>query len=508
MNVLLTTILSLSSLLTGSIAQNDDTPSPGARRILRTAESLKSSSSTSPHTLAVAEAWLAVGKAVIGDNPPAGPPDSFTATPDLMATWASACVDAAAVAPLNPDSTAYAETQVELMARLLADVDRTGTEPPDPADLAKVLVLGAALAQSDGNTEAATTFARRAAKAVDWKDDVYVLGVGLLSHVLAETGSCDEIERLSNGVPSWQLPGILVSTAGDPGCEKISTRLLDDQAIIEGARATRLLLELGKARNGATTDALVKKYPELISTPQNRLLAVQAMLSSGMVEPGIELLGGKGILSKLRGYDMLNTVAALAVGEAAQGNWAEALKTAMVIGNTETGILSIMNIQGEMLAKGSIKPEEVLKGLRSLHMIRTSALEPSLARIGHKPSNLDRTLAAMISTNRRDVVFTLLNPKFQARIETGDQWLEKRIGALAVAMTHANSNDIEGWKSLIMAVSRCHRVDSQVRALTAIAMAWDKAHPNDALPNELRNALTDMIVAITVRDAPTTVPGE
>ena len=119
----------------------------------------------------------------------------------------------------HPDSTAYAETQVELIARLLSDVDRTGTEPPDPTALAKVLVLGAALAQSDGNTEAATTFARRAVRAVDWKNDVHVLGVGLLSHVLAETGSCDDIERLVKGVPSWQLPGILVSTAGGPDCE-------------------------------------------------------------------------------------------------------------------------------------------------------------------------------------------------------------------------------------------------------------------------------------------------
>ena len=214
MNLLLTAILSLSTLLPGAVTQSEDTPSPGARRILQTAESLKSSSSTNPHTLAIAEAWLAVGRAVIGDNPPAGPPDSITATPQLMATWASACVDAAAVAPQNPDSTAYAETQVELIARLLTDVDRTGTEPPDPADLAKVLVLGAALAQSDGNAEAATTFARRAAKSVDWKNDVHVLGVGLLSQVLAETGSCDDIERLIDGVPSWQLPGILVSTAG------------------------------------------------------------------------------------------------------------------------------------------------------------------------------------------------------------------------------------------------------------------------------------------------------
>jgi hypothetical protein len=136
--------------------------------------------------------------------------------------------------------------------------------------------------------------------------------------------------------------------------------------------------------------------------------------------------------------------------------------------------------------------------LNTLRAVRTTALDRFLPRISSRPMPIDRVMDAVVKSGRFELAATLLTPLFAPSNQTGDDWLDRRIALLARAVAKAAPHDNDAWARLISSVSWCARIDSQVRALAAIAMCWNSARPEDAFPQDLRDALSTAIEAIAL----------
>lgn len=494
-------LLTAGMLASVSMAAPPDV-SPGAKRLLGAAEAIRASTPAPDHAQVIARGWLATSTAAIGGNPPPGPPDSVTATPERMATWAIACVEAAAAAPPGADGTAYAESQVALIARLLGDVDRTDTEPPDPTALAKVLYLGGELAYARGDLKAARTLATRAGETVDWSHNVLVAGVGSLARLLARLDMCSELQRMSAKAPSEQDVEIVVASALNPNCAETTKALLANPRLIAHRREILLLNELRDARAGAAVSELITLHPSVTKSPKGRLIASQGLLAGGRMEEGMALLGDPSIIGRMGGKDRISTLSAIASGEALEQQWAKARELLQPIASNQRGLYAIIDLEGQMIQAGAIEPANVLKGLNSFRSIYTFALDPMMPLVGKRPTRLELVLEALVRSDRIELAMTLLNPMFKAVGQTSDLWLEQRIGVIANAMVRAEYTGIDAWKTLILESGQLRTVDSQVKALSVLATCWAAVHPTDNLPPELRDAITEMIQTITLRDLP------
>lgn len=487
----------LTSLLIAVVGQTTpEPPSPGALRLIRTAEALESSIPAPLQQRTVASAWIATATAAIGGEPPDGPPDSATASPELMAVWASSCVDAAAAGPLNASGVAYAEVQVETIARLIGDVDKTGTEPPDPRALARVLLLGGDLALANGNTAEAKTFADRSATALDWKENLVIQGTSSLGTLFAQLGDCASIEKLAQNVPPSQIPALIASSASQPTCADTTTRLLKTPSLLKAGRIGLLLHELNLVHGGAATELLLKQDPTIQDNPALRILAVLTLLSDGRIDAGLQLLGGQKILDRLKGIDKPRVFRALSWGYARNGDFDKAMQQLPMVGGFEYRFFTLIEVQSRMIEKGVLKPDKVLASFETLRAIRTTALDPFLPRITARPMPIDRVIGAVVESGRFKLAATLLTPLFAPSNQTGDDWLDRRIALLARAVAKSAPQDDEAWAKIISSVSWCSRIDSQVRAIASIAMCWNSSRPNEALPDSVRDALSSAIEAI------------
>ena len=495
-------LLAACMLASVSVA-NPPEVSPGAKRLLGAAEAIRASTPAPDLAQTIARGWLATSTAAIGGNPPAGPPDSVTANPERMAIWAIACVESAAAAPPGADGTAYAESQVELIARLLGDVARTDTEPPNPAALAKVLYLGGELAYARGDLEAARTLATRSGETMDWSHNVLVAETGSLALLLARLNMCSELERMAANAPSEQMVEIIVASATSSNCAETTKTLLEHPRLITHRREILLLKELREVRAATAVSDLITLHPSVTDSPKGRLMASQGLLAGGRLEEGMKLLGDPSIIQRMGGKDRIATLSAMASGEALQQQWAKARQLLQPVASNQLGLYAIIELEGQMLEAGAIQPPNVLKGLISFASIYTFALDPMMPLVGQRPTRLERVLEALVRSDRIELVMTLLKPKFQAVGQTSDLWLEQRIGVIANALVRAEYSGIEAWKTLILESGQLRTVDSQVRALSVLATCWAAAHPSDDLPSELRDAITEMIETITLRDMPT-----
>ena len=489
--------LILTSLLMAAIGQTTpDAPSPGALRLLRTANALETSSVAPLRQRTVAGAWIATATAAIGGEPPQGPPDSVTATPELMATWANACIDAAATGPLDTTAVAYAEVQAETIIRLLSDVDATGTEPPDPKALAGVFLLAGELALADGNTTAAREYAQRSAATLDWHENLTIEGASSLGMLLARLHDTASISKLADGIPASQLPELVAASASQPGCASVTAALMKNPALLEGGRSAHLLHELNLVHASEATSLLLSADPSITKNPALLLLAVQTFLSDGKTDEGLDLLGGKASLEKLRGRDLFMIRSAMAMGQARNGEFAAAKALIQQLGRIDARFFVLVELQSRMLAKGDIPPAKVLGGIDTLRSVRTTALDPLLPTIASRPTRLDRVMEAVVASERFALAATLLTPLFAPGNQTGDDWLDRRIALLARALAHSAPLDDQAWETLIRSIPWCARIDCQVRAMASIAMCWNMARPKDALPASIREALSATIEAI------------
>jgi len=487
-------LTSLMMALPGQAAAQD--PSPGALRLVRTASSLVSSSVVPPRQSTVAEAWIATARAAIGAAPPEGPPDSVTATPQLMATWASAAIDAAGAGPEQPQAFAYAQVQAQTITRLLQDVDTTGTEPPDPEALARVLLLQGELALVSGDTTAAAEHAHRSATTLLWRENVTIQGITSLATLLARLKDCEGLRKLAQGVHSSQLPEVAAAAASQPACSETAAELIRDPRLLHGARAALLIDQLNQVHASEAMNLLLQLDPALLDTPALRILAVQTFFTDGRLERGLEILGGREILEKLQGRDRTSTLLAMARGHARNGEFTEALALVPKIGGIDSRFLALVAIQSRMLEEGAIEPPEVLESIDSLKSVRTAALDTLLPTIASRPTPLDRVMDAVIASGRFQLGATLLNPLFSPPNQTGDDWLDRRIALLARSLARNGTSDEDAWATLIQYVPWCSRIDQQVRALCVIAMCWSHAHPEAPLPPGVRTALTNAIESI------------
>ena len=490
--------LILSTILLASMSgQNTpQAPSPGALRLIRTASALTSSSVAPPRQLTVAEAWIATARADIGAEPPQGPPDSVTATPQLMATWASSAIDAAAASPLASSAVAYAQVQTETIARLLQDVDATGTEPPDPKALARVLLLASELALVSGDTTAAGELAHRAAATRNWRENITIHGITSLSTVLARLKDCQGITKLSQSIPPSQLPEVIAAAATQPTCEALTAELIKNPALGEDGRTALLIDQLNRVHASAATDLLLAQSPEVMKTPALRLTIARTFFEDGKFDRGLEIIGGNTILERLQGRDRALMYLAMAQGHARNGDFEKALALIPQIGGIDTRFYALVAIQSRMLAQGAIEPNQVLDGIKTLRSVRTTALDQWLPTIATRPTPMDRVMDALLQSGRFELGATLLTPLFSPSNQSGDDWLDRRIALLARALANSKPQEDDAWATLIEHVSWCARVDQQVRALCTIAMCWQSARANDPLPDTVRSALSKAIEAI------------
>ena len=74
------------------------------------------------------------------------------------------------------------------------------------------------------------------------------------------------------------------------------------------------------------------------------------------------------------------------------------------------------------------------------------------------------------------------------------------MGILTQALAITDPTNNKAWAVVINAISRCAHIDSQVKALCMIASAWNQSRPTDALPDDVKEALNQMVERIALKD--------
>ena len=473
---------------------------PGTLRVLQTAQALTDSSDGSLHQIHTANVWIATTTADIGDAPPQGPPDSVTATPRAMADWAISSITAASSLGLSEGAVIFAKDQVDCISRLLIDVDTTKTEPPDPYALAQVQLCAGELAWVRGDTAAALTMALAAGKSVSWGKDVFVADSIQLSRLLAKLGQCDELERMAKTIPPREIPSLIASAASEETCQIIASKLLAHPTFDIPGRRESLLYELKKVHGGATAEVLIDRFPSVLNAPANRLTVTYILLSDGRIQKGLEILGGDKILARLKGQDSTDIHFALCLGYIRNGDLTQARAMITSINGLEERFNALVKIDSRLLLKHSMTPADTLKEFTNLRFIPPTGLDTFIPRIAKRPLNIDIILSALIESNRFELAATLLRPLFAPDNQTGDEWLEQRVGILTQALAITDPTNNKAWTVVINAISRCAHIDSQVKALCMVASAWNQSRPTDALPDDVKEALNQMVERIALKD--------
>lgn len=467
-------------------------PSPGAERLVRTAAALESSSPAPLRQHVQARAWIALANTALGGDPPEGPPQAALPSTTLIADWALACVDAASTFPPNAKATASAEAQVEEVAHLLMLAD--------PSEAARTLVRGGELALAGGNLEKAKELAMRAGARVEWAQNPLGSGTGSLATLLAALGECEMLKRLGNDVPAQSRALVAAAAATDPRCAEVFESLLRDPESHFDSRenAGRLLHELRLVASAPVAEALLRFTPSIVETPALNLLLAQTLLAGGQIEKGMVLIGGEEGIRQLTTSDRARTLLARAIGLARAGELAAARAEIPKIGGIDRRFFAAVQIDSRLLDRGEITAAEVLHEFTTFRAVRTVALDPLLATVAPRPTRLDRVMEAVVSSGRFDLAATLLKPLFKAPGQTGDDWLEFRIALLARSLAAADKDNLAAWGATIEATTQLTRIDSQAKALAAIAVCWQSAHPHDDLPAELRKTLQSAIESIAL----------
>ncbi len=497
-HLFLTLFMSVYSLSMASDAS--DEIAPGTLRLVETAQSLTDSSDAPLLQIHSANAWLATTTADIGGVPPKGPPDSVTATPRSMADWAMSCINAAAALGNNQRAVAYAQKQTTLISKLLEDVDRTGTEPPDPPALAQVQLLAGELAWVNDDTKSAEKFAIATGETMNWEEDVFITDSILLSRLLAKLGRCDLLERMASTIPPRQIPALIASAASQKSCYEIANKLLDDPSLGVPGRIERLLYELKKISGGEVTESAIARFPDILQKPQNRLVVAETLLTDGRIQRGLKVLGGEDVLARLRGYDSTNIHLALCLGYVKKGQLTQASSLITSINSLDGRFHALVDIDSRLLATGSIEPENVLSTFKTLRFVRTMGMDSFLPLMAKRPAPINLVLNAVIASQRFELAATLLTPLFAAKNQTGDEWLERRISILANSLADSDPHNNDAWSHLLKAISWCSKIDSQVKALCAIASSWNRSRPMEAFPASLKASLNETVERIAIND--------
>ena len=493
-------ILALSVFSPTSASSFSDTTAPGTLRLVQTAQSLKDSSDAPSRQINIAHAWIATTTADVGGVPPQGPPDSLTATPRLMADWAISTIIAASQLGLGESAVAFAESQIACISTLLKDVDRTGTEPPNPYALAQVQLCAAELAWVRGDTETAAKMALASGETLSWRKDVFVTDSIRLSRLLAKLGRCELLERMAKNAPTQELPSLIASAASHQSCQPIALELITDPSLKIPGRLENLLYELKKVHGGATTQELIQQFPDILNTPQNRLAVTEILLTDGRIERGLEILGGEKILPRLKGYDSTDIHLALCLGYAKNGQLDKARAMINSIKGLDARFTALVEIDSRKLLNNTLTAPDVLKEFTTLRFLRPTAMDIFLPLIAKRPLPIDVVMSALMSSNRFELAATVLQPLFAPENQTGDEWLEKRIGIIANSLAISDPNNNEAWSELVRVISRCSHIDSQVKALCSIASAWNRSRPSDDLPDLIKETLDQSVMRIATKD--------
>ena len=466
----------------------------GAERLLASASALEASSSDSLAKQIEAQAWLAITRTLLNNDPPQGPPDTALTSALLIEAWGVACVEAAAALPASEATSTSAFAQVNEVARLLILAS--------PSGASRTLVFGGELALAQNDHDRAKNVANHAGNLVDWKANPSGSGNGSLASLLGALGECELLARLGTNVSRADRALVAAAAAAQPACEATFKTLLahDDLTSTEGA--ARLLYELHQTSSSHAAALLAQRMPALIDIPALRLLLAETLFRGGDLEGGMKTLGGPDALAAFRGREQANLALARAVGMARNGDAKAARETIPRIGGIDNRFFAAIETDSRLLDRGELEPADVLKDFATLRAVRTAGLDPFLGSIAAHPTRLDRVVKATIASGRWELMATLLTPIFQAKGQSGDDWLERRLACLARGLAASGTVSPAAWSSLVEAVARLDRVDSQVQALCTLAAWWHSLQGDAPLPDAMRSTLQSTLESIAVAPQP------
>lgn len=469
-------------------------PASGAERFLASASALEASSSAPAAQRIEAQAWLAITRTLLKNQQPEGPPTTALTSTLLMETWGVACVEAAATFPASKATSTAAFAQANEVARLLILAA--------PSRAARVLVFGGEFALAQDDHTLATNFASRAGNLVDWKANPSGSGNGSLASLLAALSECDHLRRLGTNVAHADRALVIGAVAVQPACAATFETLLDHDDLHSTESAARLLHELNLSSSAHAAAMLAQRTPALEKVPALRLLLAETLMRGGDLAGGLQTLGGPDVLASLRGREQASIMLARALGMAHNGDAKAARETLPMIGGIDNRFFAAIAIDSRLLDRGEREPADVLKDFSTLRAVRTGGLDPYLGAIGAHPSRIDRVLNATIASGRWDLIATLLHPLFQAKGQSGDDWLEERLALLARGLVAAELDDPAAWSALAEAIARLDRIDSQVKALCTLGAWWHALKGDAPLPNSVRVALQSTLEAIAIAPQP------
>jgi hypothetical protein len=483
----------LSSILL-SLAISATPNASGAARLLTTASTIEASSSAPLRQKIKAQAWLAVTTASLQGDPAQGPPPHAITSTSLLTEWGVTCLEAASSLPNSPETISYAFAQADEAIRLLAT--------DNPPGAARVCVLAGELAFALNKTKRAREFAIHAGDLVEWRANPIGSGNGSLAMLLASIQECDLLSRLGEGVPASHRAQVAAAAATQPACAASFKELLNNTTFDATESVARLLYELHATGSAEAATQLAARCPAVKEFPELQLLLTQILMLGGDLEGGYAMLGGKDLIDNLRSGDRAQVLLAQTIGMARTGELVAARDAIADIGGIDRKFFAAIEIDSRRLDRGEIEPSEVLADFTTLRAVRTGGLDPFIAAIATHPNRLDRVAQVAVASGQWDLLGTLLKPLFQAKGQSGDDWLEQRIAFLARTLSRTNTQLPDAWSAMISQASALTRVDSQVEAICAMAAWWHAAFGDAPLSEEMQAALISTLETIALEEQP------